>query len=398
MTTRILIADALDPAAFKKIESIGAEIDCQPTLSGDALASAIPGARILVVRSTKVTKEIIDAASHLALIVRAGSGYNNIDIHAANSKGIFVANCPGKNSIAVAELALGLMISLDRNIPNNVIDLRNDRWDKKRYSKARGLKGQKLGLIGFGSIAQAVARRAKAFGMVVCAYSRSLTEEQAEAAGVTRATSLERIFSQNDIVSIHLPLNAKTKRIVDKSLLDLLADQAMFINTSRAELVDPEALLEAAKSGRIRVGTDLFENEPSAKQGKFEDPLGQLDNVIGTHHIGASTTQAQNAIANATVEIVYEFLANGEVNNAVNLGQVTETAATLIVRHLDRVGVLAAVLDRLRRAEINVQKMENLVFEGGMAACARIQLQQWPEKSLIEEITKAEHVIHVEVV
>ena len=398
MTTRILIADSLDPAEFGKVESLGAEIDFQPSLSGESLKSAVAGIRILVVRSTKVTKEIIDAANHLALIVRAGSGYNNIDIHAANAKGIFVANCPGKNSIAVAELALGLMISLDRDIPNNVIDLRNDRWDKKRYSKARGLKGQKLGLVGFGCIAQAVAKRAQAFGMAVCAYSRSLTEEQAEAAGVTRATSLERVFSQSDIVSLHLPLNEKTHRLVDKSLLDLLSDQAMFINTSRAELVDPDALLEAAQSGRIRVGTDLFENEPAAKQGEFEDPLGKLDNVVGTHHIGASTTQAQQAIAEATVELVYEFLAHGEVRNAVNLSQVAETAATLVVRHLDRVGVLAAVLDRLRRAEINVQKMENLVFEGGMAACARIQLQQWPEKSLVQELMKAEHVIHVEVV
>ena len=398
MTTHVLIADALEPEAFADVEALGVKIDFRPELTGDALADAITGVKILVVRSTKVTKEIIERADKLALIVRAGSGYNNIDVKGASAQGIFVANCPGRNSIAVAELAMGLILSLDRRIADNVSDLRRGKWNKKVYSKARGLKGQRLGLVGFGAIAQGLAKRALAFEMEVCAYSRSLTEETAIAHGVSRATSLERLFSKCDIVSLHLPLTDKTRGLVTQELLSLMPDAAMLINTARAEIVDSEALLTAVKGGHIRLGTDLFENEPAVKQGDFVDELAALPNVVGTHHIGASTAQAQAAIAAATVQIVHRFIAVGEVLNPVNMSQTRETAGTLVVRHLDHVGVLASVLDRLRRAEINVQAMENLVFDGGAAACARIQLEQWPTKETLAEIAQSEHVIHVEVV
>ena len=398
MTTHVLIADALEREAFEEIEALGARIDLRPELNGESLAEALAGVKILVVRSTKVTKEIIQKADKLALIVRAGSGYNNIDVNEASAQGIFVANCPGRNSVAVAELAMGLILSLDRRIADNVSDLRHGKWNKKMYSKAQGLKGQRLGLLGFGAIAQGLAKRALAFEMDVCAYSRSLTEETAAAHGVSRATSLERLFSQCDIISIHLPLNEKTKGLIGHEILGLMPDGAMLINTARAEIVVAEALLTAAKAGHIRLGTDLFENEPAFKQGDFVDELAALPNVVGTHHIGASTEQAQKAIAAATVEIVRKFIDEGKVLNPVNMSQARETAGTLVVRHLDRIGALASVLDRLRRAEINVQAMENLVFDGGAAACARIQLEQWPTKETLEEIAQTENVIHVEVV
>jgi len=398
MTTRVLIADALEREAFAELEADGVELDFRPELKGDALAEAVVGAKILVVRSTKVTAGIIESADKLALIVRAGSGYNNIDVAAASGKGVFVANCPGRNSVAVAELAMGLILSLDRRIPDNVTDLRDGKWDKKTYSNARGIKGQRLGLVGFGAIAQALARRALAFEMEVVAYSRSLTEELANEKGVRRVPSLPHLFRDCDVVSLHLPLTDQTRGLIDAEMIELMPEGAMLINTARAEVVDGAALLTAAQKGRIRVATDLFENEPAAKQAAFEHPLAALPNVIGTHHIGASTAQAQSAIADATVAIVQRFVTEGEVSSPVNMNQPAETAGTLVVRHLDRVGVLASVLDRLRRAEINVQTMENMIFDGGLAACARIQVTQWPPIDTLTEIATIEHVIHVEVV
>jgi D-3-phosphoglycerate dehydrogenase len=398
MTIRVLVADDLAQELFGELKEQDVTLDFRPDLKGDALAEAVVGAKILVVRSTKVTEAIICSGDKLALIVRAGSGTNNIDVIAASGKGIFVANCPGRNNVAVAELAMGLILSLDRRIPDNVADLRAGKWDKKTYSKATGIKGQSLGLVGFGSIAQALAKRALAFDMEVSAFSRSLTEEQAAEKGVRRLPSLQHLFRECDVVSLHLPLSENTRGLITADLIKSMPAGAMLINTARAEVVDGDALLAAAQAGNIRVGTDLFENEPASKQATFENPLVDLPNVIGTHHIGASTTQAQSAIAAATVEIVHRFVSEGEVINPVNMNRSTETAGTLVVRHLDRIGVLASVLDRLRRQEINVQTMENLIFDGGLAACARIQLADWPSKETLAEISAIEHVIQVEVV
>ncbi len=398
MTTRVLVADALASEAFDDLRHAGVEVDVRPDLGAAALAGALAGYKVLVVRSTEVTEAALEAADCLALVVRAGSGTNNIDVAAASARGIFVSSCPGKNSVAVAELAFGLMLVLDRRIADNVIALREGRWDKKGFSKARGLKGQRLGLVGFGNIAREVADRAHAFGMPVLAYAPSLTEEQAERAGVARATSLEQVFRRSDIVSLHLPLSARTRGLIGAELLAALPTGAMLINTSRAEVVDAEALLREARSGRIRVGTDVFAAEPEAKSGTIEDPLAGLPNVVGTHHIGASTDQAQAEIAAETVRIVEAMCLRGAVLNPVNLLLDPETAGTVVVRHRDKVGVLAAVLSALRGADINVETMENIVFAGGQAACARIKVSRWPEKETLRQIAAHEHILHVEVV
>lgn len=398
MTTRVLVADALASEAFDDLRATGVEVDVQPDLGAGDLPGAIAGYKVLVVRSTKVTAATIAAADHLALIVRAGSGVNTIDVDAASERGIFVANCPGKNSVAVAELAFGLLLSLDRRIPDNVLALKEGRWDKKTFSKGRGLSGQRLGVVGFGAIARALASRAQAFGMRVSAYSRSLTEEQASAAGVARATSLAQLFSSCDVVSLHVPSTSETKGMVDASLIAKMKPGAMLINTARAEVVDEAAVVAAVGEGRIRFGTDVYADEPESKQCAYTSALGGLDGVVGTHHIGASTAHAQGEIAAETVRIVYAFCTSGEVISPVNLLLDPPTAGTMVVRHLDRVGVLASVLSTLRGANINVQTMQNIVFRGAAAACARIEVSDWPAKELIAEIAAIDDVLHVEVV
>src|SRR6266550_2006987 len=208
----VLIADKFEQSGRDGLQAIGCEISFQPDLKDDALVSAITEHQpdVLVVRGTKVTEPML-AAGPLKLIVRAGAGYNTIDVAAASRHGIYVSNCPGKNSIAVAELAFALMLALDRRIADNVIALRRGEWNKKEFSKARGLFGRTLGLVGVGQIGAEMIPRARAFGMPVVAWSRSLTPERAAALGVEYTSTPVEVAREADIVSVHVALNSDTK-------------------------------------------------------------------------------------------------------------------------------------------------------------------------------------------
>ena len=375
---KVLIADQFEPSGIDGIKAAGCEVIYQPALADQLLADALAATRpdVLVVRSTKVTEAMLPQAS-LSLIVRAGAGVNTIDVAAASRRGIYVSNCPGRNSIAVAELTLGLILALDRRIPDNVADLRAGRWNKKEYSKARGLFGRTLGILGFGSIGQEVARRAAAFGMPVVVWSRSYKES---------LKSPEDVAERADVLSVHLALANETRNFVGASILNHLKPGSYFVNTSRAEIVDDAALADAVKNRAIRVALDVFSNEPTAPTGEFTDPLLQLPNVIGTHHIGASTEQAQEAIAAEAARIIREYKNTGKVPNVVNLARKTPATHMLVVRHRDRPGVLAHVFDHLRAGNMNVQETENVIFEGAEAAIARINLDGEPPPGLLKTI------------
>ena len=384
---RILIADKFPDRGRNELLQAGFEVVFDPDLKDDALAAAIKssGADILVVRGTKVTAEMLEGG-HLSLVVRAGAGYNTIDVKAASSRGIYVSNCPGKNSIAVAELAFGLILSVDRRIPDNVSDLRQGRWNKKEYSKAPGLFGRTLGLIGVGRIGQEMITRARAFGMPVVAWSRSLTPERAEKLGIEMKQSPLEVASASDVVSVHVALNADTKNLIDEKFLTAMKPGAYFINTSRADVVDQPALVRAITERGLRAGLDVFAGEPTVGVGTVEDEVFKLDGVIGTHHIGASTDQAQEAIAEETVRIIREYQETGRAPNVVNLSKKTPATHLLVVRHFDRVGVLASVFDQLKEAGINVEETENIVFDGAIAAVARIHLDSSPSDAALEAI------------
>jgi len=384
---KILIADKFPDAGRTELQNAGFEIVYDPELKDDSLAAAIKtsDADILVVRGTKVSGEMLEAG-RLSLVVRAGAGYNTIDVKTASSRGIYVTNCPGKNSIAVAELAFGLILALDRRIPDNVGDLRQGRWNKKEYSKARGLFGRTLGLVGVGRIGQEMIVRAKAFGMPVVAWSRSLSLERAERFGIDMKQSPLEVAAASDIVSVHVALNNDTRNLIDEKFFAAMKPGSYFINTSRAEVVDQAALVRSVKEQGVRAGLDVFAGEPTGGVGTVEDDIFKLDGVIGTHHIGASTDQAQQAIAEETVRIIRQYKDAGRAPNVVNLAKKTPATHLLVVRHYDRVGVLASVFDPLKQAGINVEETENIVFDGAVAAIARIHLDSAPSEAVLNAI------------
>jgi D-3-phosphoglycerate dehydrogenase len=386
-TMKILIADKFEESGRIGLRSIGCEISFQPDLKDDALVEAIAKEKpdVLIVRGTKVTEPMLGAGP-LKLVVRAGAGYNTIDVAAASRRGIYVANCPGKNSIAVAELAFALMLALDRRVADNVIALRAGQWNKKEFSKARGLFGRTLGLVGVGKIGHEMIPRAKAFGMPVIAWSRSLTDERAEQLGVERRDSPLDVATAADIVSVHVALKPDTRSLIGSDFFKAMKEGAYFINTSRGEVVDQDALVEAIHSKGIRAGLDVFAAEPTSGVAEFTDPIAQEANVYGTHHIGASTDQAQEAIAAETVRIVKSFKETGQVPNVVNLAARTPATHRLVVRHRDRPGVLAQVLEAIKAEQINVQEMENIVFEGAEAAVARINLDKAPSSATLDQL------------
>jgi D-3-phosphoglycerate dehydrogenase len=384
---KLLIADKFPDSGQAQLEDAGFEIVYEPDLKDESLAEAIKssGADVLVVRGTKVSGEMLEAG-RLSLVVRAGAGYNTIDVKTASARGIYVTNCPGKNSIAVAELAFGLMLALDRRIADAALDLRQGRWNKKEYSKARGIFGRTLGLIGLGRIGQEMVVRAKSFGMPVVAWSRSLTPERAERLGVEMKQSPLEVASASDVVSVHVALNAETRDLINETFFGAMRPGSYFINTSRAEIVDQAALAQAVKNRALRAGLDVFAGEPTGGVGTVEDDIFKLDGVIGTHHIGASTDQAQQAIAEETVRIIREYRDAGRAPNVVNLAKKTPATHLLVVRHFDRVGVLANVFTQLKQAGINVEETENIVFEGAVAAIARIHLDSAPSAEVLDAI------------
>ena len=317
---KVLVADRFSETAQARIAEAGNEVIYNSDLRDDALTRAVAetGASALIVRSTRVDAPTLEAgAGILRLIIRAGAGFNTIDVQTAADLGIRVANCPGMNAHAVAEIAFGLILSLDRRIHDNVLDLRNGRYDKAGYSDAPGLYGKTLGLIGLGYIGREMVPLARAFGMDVVAWSRSLTPDRASALGVRRLETPLDIAAASDIVSVHVALNDDTRHMISEKFLNAMKPGAYLINTARSEVVDETALAEAVRSRGIKVGVDVFEGEPSTGAGTVDNPLFSLPGVIGTHHIGGATLQAHQSIADETVRIVLEFAASGVVLNAV---------------------------------------------------------------------------------
>jgi D-3-phosphoglycerate dehydrogenase len=389
----LLVADAFPEEHLAPLAALGLTVDHRPDVSAKDLPAAARDASILVVRSKQVTAQVFEAAPALSLVVRAGAGVNTIDVAAASRRGVFVANCPGQNSIAVAELAIGLLLALDRRIPDNVALLRAGTWDKKGFSEARGVYGRTLALAGVGAIGREVARRGLALGMRVVAWSRSLDDAAAKALGVERATDLLALARAADYLSLHVALTKETRGLISAQVLGALRPGAGLVNTARAELVDQAALLEAVQAGRLRYATDVFAGEPEKGQASFDSPLAKLPGVYGTHHIGASTAQAQDAIARETVRIVESFVRTGQVPGCVNVARRTPARARLIVRHLDRVGVIAGVLAAIREAGINAEEIRNTVFEEAVAASCAIDLDERPPDAVLAQIRGREEIL-----
>ena len=396
----ILVIDKIAESGIAAMQEAGHAVQVQPSLSGSELPAVLKegAAQVLIVRSTQVTAEALEASPELELIVRAGAGYDTIDVEGAARRGVFVANCPGQNAVAVAELTMGLIIDLDRSLSDNVIDARAGRWNKAAYAGGTGLKGRAIGIIGLGSIGQEVARRAKAFEMEVIAWSRSLTSDRAEQLGLQRRDSPLEVARDADVVSLHVASTPETRHLADARFFDAMQENAFFVNTSRSAVVDEDALRAAMDEKNIRAGVDLLEDEPAAKTGDLNNPLASHPNLYMTHHIGASTQQAQDATAREAVRVVQTYDDSGHVPNCVNLATQTPATYQLTVRHLDKVGVLAAVLDEMQKADWNIQEMDNLIFEGAEAACAHMRIDGEMDNSVVERIANHDDVLAVSVI
>jgi D-3-phosphoglycerate dehydrogenase len=393
---KIMIADKVSPDMITEFESLGGIVTYSPNLKAEDIPDSIADAAILIVRSTKVTAETIEAGQSLRLIVRAGAGVNTIDLNAASDRGIYVANCPGMNTAAVAEVAIGLLIAADRGIANATVALRDGQWLKGEFGKAAGLLGRTLGVVGVGQIGNEVIVRAKALGMKVVAWSRSLTPERAEAMGVEYAPDPVALASQADAVSVHLAATADTKHLLGSEFFGAMKPGSIFINTARGEVVDTEALVAAVDEKGLRVGLDVFENEPAG--GKADFPHTALaEKVTCTPHIGASTDQASQAIASETVRIVAEFIKTGEAPNVVNMRPPATELTHVVVRHKNIVGVIASILGPLRDQGINIEEMRDAPFHTSEAACCLLTLDTVPTGETLSRIREANGVISVEV-
>ena len=388
---RILIADKLSVNCASALAELGLEVVNQPDLTAEQIPDALEGVGAIVVRSTRVTAEALERGQDLSLVIRAGAGVNTIDLPMASRRGIYVANCPGKNTSAVAELTIGMLVAADRQIVNATCALRNGHWEKKRFSSARGLRGRTLGILGFGSIGIAVAERAKAMGMQVLAWSRSLSQESAPSSVEVAQTALE-VAKKADAITLHLGLSEQTKHIVNQEFLAAVKPGAILVNAGRGELIDSEALLAAIGEKQLRVGLDVFENEPAGGKADFSD-RDLVHQVTATPHIGASTAEAAEAVASEVVRIVSVFLKTGRPPVAVNLCDHGEAKCNLVVRHLNRVGVLAGLLDGLRKEEINVEEMDNVIFAGGEAACCTLLLSAEPSKDFLNSLDEQEAIL-----
>ena len=317
----ILFADKFPLKQLEMLQTAGHNTDYRPELQAADLPRFVPGKDALIVRSTNISRMTIEAANQLKIIVRAGAGTNTIDKAAASDNGILVCNVPGKNAAAVAELAFGLLLSIDRRIPDNVSEIRKGVWNKKRFSAAQGVMGKTLGIVGAGSIGMCVAERAQAFGMKILMVKKASRSEnilkKMEQLGVEEVKDLKELAMNSDVITVHVPSVPATRNLISEEFLSWMKSDSILLNTSRGEIIDEEALLGALSSKPMRAGLDVYVNEPAAPTGEFRSKLAQHPNVYGTHHIGASTFQAQNAVANGVVEILKAY-EKGKVLNRVN--------------------------------------------------------------------------------
>ncbi|MFV2038765.1 MAG: NAD(P)-dependent oxidoreductase [Acidimicrobiales bacterium] len=396
----VLFADATAQSAIDTLNGLGHTVAVRSELTADDLVGQLDEVDALVVRSTRVNEAALGSSGQLALIVRAGAGVENIDMGAASSRGVHVCNVPGRNAVAVAELTMGLLLAVDRHIALATADLKEGVWNKRTYSKADGVMGRTMGIIGLGEIGLRVAERAKAFGLVVIGQRRpgrsADMEARIRAIGIRLVDTTEELVAESDIVSLHVPANSETASLVDAALLEHFRDNAILLNTSRGDCVDEQALRAAIESKGIRAGLDVFRDEPGAGGTEFHSALAKHPSVVGTHHVGASTSQAQPSITEGVVEAIEAFAAGAPLN-CVNLAPRGMGGSSLAIRHYDRVGVLAAIFGVLRGAGLNVQHMENRVFEGRSAAVASIDVSDGFNDSIKAELEALPDVLGVAV-
>lgn len=394
---KILVGCNLPESALSELRSLGTEVLYEPKLTTERIERLIPDVAVLVVCRTRVSPEVIAASKALQIIVRAGTDTANIAIAEASAAGIFVANCPHKDAIAIAELTFGLLLALDRRVVQNAVALREGVLDEPETIEALGLAGRTLGILGFGPVEQEIAKRARAFGMNLLAWSPTLTPELAAASNVEFCAWPRELARQSDVVTVYAPQQESDQMLVDAEFLQNLHAGAYIVYVGHPAAVDETALARVAKARNLGVAYDISAPQVAGSDtSRFKSRLQTLPNVIGTHHLADRTQQAHQATADEVVRIVREFLVSGEVVNCVNLLERSPATWQLILRLKDTVGVLASIMDHVRNDGINVEEVSSRVFTGAQAGCCTIALDERPSAEALSAIRELEGVLHLE--
>ncbi len=361
MAPKVLVSDKLSPTAVEIFRKNGIEVDFRPEVGKDKaeLLKIIGDYDGLAIRSaTKVSEKVLRNADRLKVIGRAGIGVDNIDIPAASRRGVIVMNTPFGNSITTAEHAIALMLAVARQIPAADASTQAGKWEKSRFMGVE-VTGKTLGIIGCGNIGSIVADRAQGLKMKVMAYDPYLSEERAEALGVTKV-ELDELLAAADFISLHVPLTDKTRGILNAEAIAKTKKGVRIINAARGGLVDEAALAEAIRSGHVAgAGFDVFEVEPAT-----DSPLFGLPNVVCTPHLGAATTEAQENVAIQVAEQMSDYLLNGAVTNAINMPSITAEEAPVLAPFIELAKHLGAFVGQMTDEPIEAI---NILYDGAVA-------------------------------
>ena len=360
---KVLISDKLSPAAVAIFRQRGIDADLKPGLSPAELRAIISEYDGLAIRSTtKVTKELLDAATSLKVVGRAGIGIDNVDIRSATARGVVVMNTPHGNTITTAEHAIALMFALARQVPGADASTRAGKWEKNRFLGVE-LTNKTLGVIGCGNIGSIVANRGIGLHMKVIAYDPYLSEGRALDLGVEKA-DLDTLLKRSDFITLHTPLTDATRNILSRDALAKAKKGVRIINCARGGLLDEAALADAIKAGHVAgAALDVFETEPATSS-----PLFALDNVICTPHLGAATAEAQENVALQIAEQISDFLLTGAVSNAINMASVTAEEAPRLRPYMELCRLLGAFAGQQTQAREGAIRRVSIEYEGLAAA------------------------------
>jgi D-3-phosphoglycerate dehydrogenase / 2-oxoglutarate reductase len=360
---KVLISDKLSPAAVGIFRRRGIEADLKPGLSPAELRAIIGEYDGLAIRSsTKVTRELLDAAANLKVVGRAGIGVDNVDVRSATARGVVVMNTPHGNTITTAEHAIAMMFALARQIPEASVSTKAGKWEKNRFMGVE-LTGKTLGLIGCGNIGSIVANRAVGLHMKVLAYDPYLSEKKSLELGVEK-TDLDTLLGRADFITVHTPLTDATRNILSREALAKTRPGVRIINCARGGLVDEAALADALRSGHVAgAALDVFETEPAT-----DSPLFGLENVVCTPHLGAATAEAQENVALQVAEQISDFLLTGAISNAVNMASVSAEDAPRLKPYLELCRLLGAFAGQLTQARDGVIGKVTIEYEGQVSA------------------------------
>ncbi len=394
---KILVACELPEFAVAELRMLGTDIVYRPEIRADELREALHGVSILIVDSRRVSPEAIHRGEELQMIVHAGPGPGDIALSEASAQGVFVTHCPDQHAVAVAELAFGLMLALDRRIVDNTLALREGRWARGELKAARGLAGRTLGLLGFGSVGREVAERGRAFGMDMLAWCPELVDAQSVASVRFCNSPLELARASDIVVVVPTGEGAEGRVLADPEFLENMREGAALVHVGEPGAVDEAALARAIPARKLRVALDVFGSEPTVDSGRFRSRLCELPGVIGTQHIASVTEQAHHATAAEVVRTVRSFLVSGEAPHCLNLLEHSPATWQLMLRVRDAVGVMAAILEAIRADGINAEEITSRVFVGARAAWCTIALDERPSTEALNAIRALHDVLYLEI-